>query len=89
MAQVGIKELKAHTSDLLRRVANDRETVDVTRGQDVIARLIPSGTVMDVTDEEIEQYFKELDTLIAEIAKEAPRGVSALDVIADIRRDPW
>ncbi|MGH2562434.1 MAG: hypothetical protein ACRDJH_25530 [Thermomicrobiales bacterium] len=48
---------------------------------------LPEPGAGDVTDEEIAQYFAELDQFIAEIAKPTPKGLTAADVIADIRRD--
>lgn len=41
MATVGMKELQAHTSDILLRVRNEVQPVDVTLGSDVVARIVP------------------------------------------------
>lgn len=41
MRQVGIRELKQRTSEVLRRVREDGESVDVTYRGRVVARLVP------------------------------------------------
>lgn len=42
MATVGIRELKAHTSDILRKVRDEGQTIDVTLRGEVIARIVPA-----------------------------------------------
>ena len=41
MATVGIKELKAHTTDILLRVRNEGEPIDITLRGEVVARIVP------------------------------------------------
>ncbi len=41
MASVGVRELKQHTSEVLRRVRENGETIEVTFRGRVVARLVP------------------------------------------------
>jgi prevent-host-death family protein len=40
-----------------------------------------------MSDEELSQWFADLDVLIAEIGSQTPPGITAVDVVNDIRRD--
>jgi prevent-host-death family protein len=83
MATIGIRELKAQTSAVLRRVEAG-ETVEITNHGRVIARIVPAVT----TDEEIRQSVAILDDL-DRVAQELdwPAGSNAEDVIRDVRRE--
>ena len=41
MREVGVRELKQHTSEVLRRVRESKEVIAITRWGQVIARLVP------------------------------------------------
>ena len=41
MATVGIKELEAHTTDILRKVGDAGKPIDITLSGEVIALIIP------------------------------------------------
>ena len=41
MGEVGIRELKQRTSEVLRRVRQRRESVDITYRGRVVSRLVP------------------------------------------------
>ena len=43
LGRVGVRELKEHTSEVVRRVREDHETVDITFRGEVVARLVPVG----------------------------------------------
>jgi len=86
MAAVGIKELKVHTSEIVRRVRDQREPIDVTLGGRVVARLVPVERPRP-TPEELERIWRRREELAAEISKEWPTGLSAVDAIREDRRD--
>ncbi|MGH2535565.1 MAG: type II toxin-antitoxin system Phd/YefM family antitoxin [Thermomicrobiales bacterium] len=87
MIQVGIKELKAHTGDLVERVTKDGEVIDVFRDSTIVARLVPAGVNEAISDEEIESYLAELKAFAAEVGKRWPEGITAVDAVRDVRRD--
>jgi prevent-host-death family protein len=41
MAAVGIKELKAHTTEILQKVRDEGQPIDITLRGEVIARIVP------------------------------------------------
>lgn len=86
MMKVGVRELRENTSELLRRVREEGETVEITYYGKVVARLVPVKRGQ-LTDEEIDAMFADLDALSAELKDLWPKGVSAVDAINDVRRD--
>jgi prevent-host-death family protein len=87
---VGIRELKAKASEIVREVRESGEPVDITvRGQ-VVARLEPTPVAKSsrrMTAEELVEYWRELDELAEEISRNWPEGVSAVDAVREQRRD--
>ena len=91
MASIGIDELHTRTSEILRRVREDGETIDVTDGGAVVARVVPvesnrTGEWKDDRDA-TEAWLRRADGLSKEIGSLWPKGVSAVDAIRDVRRD--
>jgi prevent-host-death family protein len=88
MASVGVRELKAQTSRILRRVREDGETITVTYRGRVVARVVPAGTTRPNPDPEaLAAWWAEHNRLAAEISAHWPPGVSAVDAVRDVRRD--
>ena len=86
MSSIGVRELKAHTSRILRRVRDQGETVDVTHRGRVIARLVPAERPQP-TPEELAAFWEEWDRVGAEISKGWPEGVSAVEAVREQRRE--
>jgi prevent-host-death family protein len=86
MPSVGVRELKEHTSEILRRVRERGEIVDVTYRGQVVARVIPVQSGPSVQND-WRAFWADWDKLSAEISAEWPEGVSAEDAINDVRRD--
>jgi prevent-host-death family protein len=86
MGAVGVRELKQHTSEILRRVREQGETVDVTYRGRVVARVIPVEGGPSVRSD-WQAFWADWDRLSAEISAEWPEGLSAEDAINDVRRD--
>ncbi|MGH2562433.1 MAG: type II toxin-antitoxin system prevent-host-death family antitoxin [Thermomicrobiales bacterium] len=85
MTQVGIKELKAQASAIVRRVEEDGDTIDITRRGRVVAHVIPAKKKLD--RRRIEEVLAERDKLIAELSGGWPQGVSAAEAVAQDRRE--
>ena len=84
MRSVGIRELKEHTSEILREV-QEGQIIDITSGGSAVARLVPVQAPT-LSDREVEAILDDLDSLAAEISARWPNGVSARDAIDDVRR---
>lgn len=86
MVTVGVRELKQHTSKLLRRVREEGEIIEVTYHGEVIARLVPvhppAATVRNMA-----AIWADLDQLTAEISAKWPEGVSAVEAVREVRRE--
>ncbi len=100
MATMDIGELETRAGELVRRV-RDRETIDVTDGGTVVARVVPAAPAPseqqsaeqpadpDVKRDAMLAWLRDMEPLIAELAIDWPKGVSAQDVIDDVRRERW
>jgi len=86
MITVGIRELKQQTSQILRRVREKGETIEITYRGEAVARLVPVA-LPEPTNEEVSAVLMNLEDLSAEISAKWPEGVSALDAIHDVRRE--
>lgn len=85
MITVGVRELKDNLSGVLQRVRLERETVDITHHGQTIARLVPVEPSPPAADE-IEALMADLATLAAEIGRQWPEDVSAVEAVAEGRR---
>lgn len=85
MLTVGIRELKTHTSEIMRRVRERGEVIDITFHGQVVARLVPAPPVS--APEETAAILADLDQLAAEISAAWPKDVSAPAAVRDARRE--
>jgi prevent-host-death family protein len=83
MSAVAIGELQEHASEIVRRVRENNESIDVTVQGEVVARLVP--VIRTVDPEQMQRIWEEEDRLAEEIGKYWPEGVSAADAIAEDR----
>lgn len=84
MSAIGIRDLKANTSQIVRRVREKGETIDVTYHGEVVARLIPIKRARPKKKELA--VWTDLEQLAAEIGLAWPADVSAVEAIRDVRR---
>lgn len=85
MREIGVRELKQHTSEILRWVRENRESVDITYRGHVVARLVPVEEVRR-RKSEAAAVWVEMDQLAAEIGAHWPAGRSAEEAVAEQRR---
>jgi prevent-host-death family protein len=86
MTAVGIRELKAHASDLLRQVRERGETIDITYHGQVIAQLVPADRKL-ARQKEDSDVWVDIDQLAATIAGQWPEHLDAAEAISADRRD--
>jgi prevent-host-death family protein len=86
MGVVGIRELKARASQVIRRVRERGEEIEVTHHGKVVARLVPvsRSTVRNRTSA---SAWSTLDRVAREIAATWPKGHSATAAVREGRRD--
>jgi prevent-host-death family protein len=83
MRSVGVRELKEHTSEILRTVSERGETIELTVRGKAVARIVPiENPDREKAVQEFWAHTKELQRLIA---KKWPKGVSAVDAVREGR----
>jgi prevent-host-death family protein len=92
MSSVGIRELKSSASEIMRRVEEERETVEITRRGKLIGKIIPAEGPR--SEESILRFEKRLAELQRAIAVEmGDRPVDAVALVQEQRRnltpDEW
>jgi len=85
MLSVGVRELKARASDLVRLVRENGEDVQVTYHGRAVARLMPLAPTPQ-PDQSAQAVWTDIDQLAAEIGAHWPAQVSATDAVAEGRR---
>jgi prevent-host-death family protein len=86
MRSVGVRELKAHTSRVLREVHENGEPVEVTLRGRAVARLVPVSAVRP-SDDETAAVRADLDELAAQIGARWPSDTSAAEAVHEVRRE--
>jgi len=84
MLSVGIRELKREASELIRKVRETGNPVQITYHGKIVARLIPVSPESNLDAEK--EAWEELDTLAIEIGQNWPAGLSASEAVAEGRR---
>jgi prevent-host-death family protein len=84
MITVGIRELKQKTSELVRKVRENGNEIQITYHGKVVALLIPVNSAQTRVDES--KAWVELDHLAAEIGSRWSPGISAAEAVAEARR---
>ena len=85
MPSIGVRELKARASEVLRRVRERGESVDVTHRGEVVARLVPVPRPR--RRRRTAATWSSLDRVAAEISARWPPGRSAAAAVKEGRRE--
>lgn len=80
--EVGIRELKQRTSELIRMVREEGRVIQVTFHGKVVAIITP---VLPTLADENESAWQNLEHLAIEIGASWPEGVSAVEAIEEFR----
>jgi len=83
---VGMRELRARASGIMRRVREKHEAVDVTYRGEVIARIVPVSPPAQ-RDQALSAIWTDIDQLAGEIGRYwRPEGKSAAEAVSEGRR---
>ena len=85
MGVVGIRELKARASQVIRRVREHGEEIDVTHHGKVVARVVPVSR-SSVRNRTATAAWSTLDRVAKEIGASWPKGQSASAAVREGRR---
>jgi prevent-host-death family protein len=83
LKKVGVRELKAHGSQILRAVREEHQSFEVTYHGAVVARLVPASSLAQAS--EIEAWIAEGDKLAEQIGQGWPAGRSAVEAVNESR----
>jgi prevent-host-death family protein len=86
VSSVGVRELRKHTGEILRRVRENNEEIQVTYHGRVIARLLPMAPPRPAPTD-LSALWSDLDRLAAEIGTRWPAGVTAAEAVSEGRRE--
>jgi prevent-host-death family protein len=86
MAEVGVRELKQHASEILRRVREKRESITITYRGRAVARLVPIVSADDMRAE-AQTVLADMDDLAKEIGALWPAGITASQAVDEQRRE--
>jgi len=86
MRSIGIRELKARTSQVIREVRLHGGEVDITHHGRVVARLVPVAAPRPAARRSA-AVWSTIDRVAREIGRRWPKGVSAVQAVREGRRD--
>lgn len=86
MTLIGIRELKANASELVRRVREEGEIIDITYYGEVVARLVPVKEVK-TKPEELADLWDEMDRLAQEVSAQWSGSADAVAAVREERRE--
>jgi prevent-host-death family protein len=86
MSIVGIRELKTSASELIRRVREQGEVIDITYYGEIVARLVPVKQTK-TTEEELATLWAEMDRLAEKVTAKWSGTKSAVDAVREGRRE--
>jgi prevent-host-death family protein len=82
---VGVRDLRARASKILRRVREKGETVEITYRGQVIARIVPALPVKP-DSATLDAIWADMDRLASEIGRKWPANVTATEAVSEGRR---
>lgn len=85
MGEIGIRDLKQHASDILRRVRQGKESFTITHRGRIVARLV-FVEEPERKRSEAAAAWVEMDQLAAEIGAHWPAGLAVEEAVAEQRR---
>jgi prevent-host-death family protein len=85
MTSIGVRELKQRTSEVLRRVRQRQEQVEVTVRGEVVALLVPVAKrrTRGTRDAPV---WTDIDRLAREVTARWPRRIGAAEAVGEGRR---
>ena len=85
VATIDVGDLPAQTREILRRARDRREVIDIADSGTVFARLIPVPAPADAATRQ--EFLDRRRRLAEEIGRHWTDGVSAVEAVAEQRRD--
>lgn len=94
MTTIDVQVLQEQTTEVLRRIHEGKEVIEIVHQGQLIARLTLANTRdtavqpnADTWEEQAETIWPGLSQLKEDISAHWPEGVSALEAVHDVRRE--
>lgn len=87
MKKFEIRELVEHIDEVLRMVEEEGETIELTKGGEVIARLVPARRPQQPVKRDLRDFWAEMDRLAVEIGAHWKGDMDAVEAVRDVRRE--
>ncbi len=85
MASVGVRELKEHTSEIMRRVREDGETIDITYRGEVVATILPRRRY---SQHDMDRFWERQRQLVREAGERlGDRPIDVVELLREERRE--
>lgn len=85
MASVGVRELKEHTSEIVRRVRDHGETIDITYRGEVVATIQPKRPI---DPERHRAFWERQRQLIRELGEQlGDKPIDVVELLEEERRE--
>ncbi len=82
MSSVGVRDLKEHTSEIVRRVREDGETIDITYRGEIVATIVPR---QKRSQAEMDAFWERQRQLVREAGERL--GDKPIDVVELLREE--
>jgi prevent-host-death family protein len=86
MIKIGVRELKNQLSQILQKVRDEGEVVEITYYGQRIAHLVPASSVPQAGDD-LKGILSDLDSLAAEIGAAWEGDSTAIEAVQEVRRE--
>ena len=87
MKRLEVRELRECIDEVLRMVEEEGETIEITRGDKVIAHIVPVYKLGRVSTKNDDAAWADLRRLAEEIGKYPTEKVDAVEIVRDLRRE--
>jgi prevent-host-death family protein len=85
MSSVGVRELKEHASEIVRRVREDGETIDVTYRGEIVATIVPR---QKRSQTDMEAFWERQRQLVREAGKHLDnKPIDVVELLREERRE--
>ena len=85
MSSVGVRELKEHASEIVRRVREDGETIDVTYRGEIVATIVPR---QKRSQTDMEAFWERQRQLVREAGKQLDnKPIDVVELLREERRE--
>ncbi len=86
MKTLEIDELTKCINEILR-IVEEGESIELTKGGEVIARLVPARRPQQPVKRDLRDFWAEMDRLAVEIGAHWKGDMDAVEAVRDVRRE--